>query len=119
MRACVAPSAVTIATDVNPSLFGQAVIVSVSVPSSSSTAEFASGLVTISTSAKTIGTVELQSGGASLTVSHLDLPVGSTLLEARSDGDSNYLGSTSTALEQSVRKSKFCDCFCACSSVIC
>jgi uncharacterized protein YjdB len=91
----------TIASSVNPSVYGQAVTLTGTVTPSNGTGA-PTGSVTFSDGANIIGTASLASGQGALTVS--SLTVGSHSLTAAYFGDANFLASTSPALSQLVNQ---------------
>jgi len=97
------PTTTSISLAPNPSVFGQAVTLTVIVAPSGGGTGTPSGIVTFSDGANTLGTASLDgSGRTSLTVS--PLTVGSHSITASYGGDANFLGS-STAASQTVNKS--------------
>jgi len=85
----------TVTSSLNPSTFGQPVIFTPPVSPSTAT-----GTVTFRDGANTLGTVAVSSGMAALSTSSLS--VGSHSITASYGGDSNYNGSTSGTLTQTV-----------------
>ena len=93
-----APTSTTLTSSPNPSTFGQAVTFAATVTGSGGTP---SGTVTFKEGATTLGTGTLSgSGVATLTIPMLS--VGSHSITAAYGGDSNFFGSTSSALNQIV-----------------
>src|SRR4029077_18347928 len=91
-------TATTLTSSLNPSTFGQAVTLTATVsPSSGPT-----GTVQFFDGATPLGTVALSGGTASLTTS--TLAVGAHSITAVYSGDTNYAGSTSSALTQTVNR---------------
>jgi hypothetical protein len=91
-------TATTLTSSLNPSAFGQAVTLTATVsPSSGPT-----GTVQFFDGATPLGTVALGSGTASLTTS--TLAAGAHSITAIYSGDTNYAGSTSSAVTQTVNK---------------
>lgn len=86
--------AVTIASSLNPSVFGQSVTFTATVPSD------ATGTVTFMDGAATLGTGTVSSGTATFTTSALT--GGTHSITAVYGGDSNYNTATSSALSQVV-----------------
>ena len=88
-------STTTVTSNLNPSTAGQSVAFAANVSPSSAT-----GTVTFLDGASTLGTGML--GGGKATYSTSGLSTGSHLITASYGGDSNYNGSTSVALSQTV-----------------
>ena len=89
-----ATSTATLASSLNPSTFGASVTFTATVPSG------ATGTVTFHDGATSIGTGTISSGIATFTIS--TLAGGPHSITAQYGGDSNYNGSTSSALTQTV-----------------
>jgi len=85
----------------NPSIFGEPVTLSASVSSSGGTPS-SGETVTFMSGTTSLGTATLTSGAASLTTT--SLPVGTDSITAVYSGDSDFAGSTSTAVSQTVNK---------------
>jgi hypothetical protein len=97
------PTTTSISLAPNPSVYGQAVTLTVIVAPSGGGTGTPSGTVTFSDGANTLGSASLDgSGRTALTVS--SLTVGSHSITASYGGDVNFLGS-STAASQTVNKS--------------
>ena len=92
-----ANSATALASSQNPSTFGQSVTFTATVTPAS-----AGGTVTFKDGATTIGTATIGHGSGSIAVSNLS--VGSHSLTAVYGGDSNYAGSTSDTVTQTVNQ---------------
>ena len=90
----LASSTVTLASSLNPSTFGASVIFTATVTSG------ATGTVTFHDGATSLGTGTISNGVATLTTS--SLVAGTHSITADYGGDSNYNGSTSAALTQTV-----------------
>lgn len=91
-----AASATTVSSSSpNPSTFGQSVTFLATVSGSGAT-----GAVTFEDGTATLGTVTVSGGGASFTTSSLS--AGAHSIRAIYSGDSNFLGSTSAVLTQTV-----------------
>jgi hypothetical protein len=90
-------STTTVASSQNPSVFGQSVTFTATVGSVGSAP---TGTVTFKDGTTTLGTGTLASGSATFTTSALT--GGSHSITAVYGGDTNYLGSTSSALTQAV-----------------
>jgi hypothetical protein len=90
-----APTATTLTSSPNPSVWGKNVVLTAVVSPSSAT-----GTVSFSSGSTTLGTVALAGGEATLTVS--TLPVGEDSLTATYSGDTNHLTSTSPILTQTI-----------------
>lgn len=93
------PSATTLISSPNPSVYGQPVTLTASVTSSSGTPTGSVVFTDTSTSA-TLGSATLVSGTASLAVS--SLVAGTHAIIAAYQGSSTYAGSTSTPVSQTV-----------------
>jgi len=93
-----ATTTTTVSTSLNPSTYGQLVTFSATVQASSGTGP--TGSVTFLNGTTTLGTVSLSNGTAQLAVS--SLAAGSRSINAQYSGDSNFAGSTSTALVETV-----------------
>jgi uncharacterized repeat protein (TIGR03803 family) len=96
----MASSSLSIASDIDPSIYGQGVTFTASV-----TPQFggkATGIVTFFNSANTIGGATVSGNKATLTYSAL--AVGTADIQASYSGDSNVAGSTSPVLFQVVKK---------------
>jgi Concanavalin A-like lectin/glucanases superfamily/Bacterial Ig-like domain (group 3) len=93
-------STTTIASSPNPSVSGQAVTFTATVPSGS--AGTPTGTVTFKDGATTLGTSTLNAGHATYSTSSLS--VASHAISAAYGGDNNYAGSSSAALSQMVKK---------------
>jgi hypothetical protein len=93
-----ATTTTTVSTSLNPSTYGQLVTFSATVQASSGTGP--TGSITFLNGTTTLGTVSLSNGTAQLTVS--SLAAGSQSITAQYSGDSNFAGSTSTALVETV-----------------
>jgi hypothetical protein len=91
----------TLGSSPNPSSYGQSVIFTATVASTSGTAT-PSGSVTFKDGSTSLGTVTLSGGSASLSMSSLS--VGPHSITASYSGDSNFLSSASTALSQVVNQ---------------
>src|SRR3989454_135881 len=92
----------TVASSVNPSVFGQSVTFTATVAAVAPGAGTPSGTVTFLDGATTLGTGTLSGGTATLTTS--TLAVGSHSITASYGGDSNFNTSTSAVLTQTVNK---------------
>jgi Bacterial Ig-like domain (group 3)/FG-GAP-like repeat len=91
------PTATTVASSLNPSVYGQAVTFTAQVTARSGTP---TGTVTILDGATTVGTGTLTNGSVSITVS--SLPVGANSMTAKYQGSAGFASSTSTPLTQTV-----------------
>ncbi len=89
----------TLASSLNPSVFGQSLTLTATVSGSGGTP---TGTVTFLEGATTLGTGTLSNGQATLTT--LTLSVGSHNLTAQYAGDSTFASSTSSALTQTMNK---------------
>ena len=87
---------VTLASSLNPSIFGNAVTLTATIPAG------ATGTVNFLDGATSLGTGAIVSGTASTTTS--TLAVGTHSITAVYSGDTNYSGSTSVALSQVARQ---------------
>jgi hypothetical protein len=87
-----------VVSSLNPSIYGQSVILTATVTSSNGTTP--SGKVTFENGTKSLGTATLSGGVAALTTS--TLPVGTLAIAASYDGDTTHLKSKSSALTQIV-----------------
>jgi hypothetical protein len=85
----------------NPSIYQEPVTLTASISSGGGTPPNGEN-VTFMSGATSLGTAQLTSGVASLTTT--DLPTGTDSITAVYNGDSNYAGSTSTAVSQTVNK---------------
>jgi hypothetical protein len=90
-------STVTLASSANPSTYGSSVKFTATVTPSTAT-----GTVTFLDGSTTLGTGTLSSGKATLSIS--TLTAGSHTMTASYGGDTNFNGSTSSALTQTVNK---------------
>ena len=90
-------STTTLTSSVNPTTFGQATTLTATV-----SPDTATGTVTFKDGATTIGAATLGHGSGSLAISNL--AVGSHSLTAVYGGDSNYAGSTSNTVTQTVNQ---------------
>jgi hypothetical protein len=89
------PTTTTLTAAPNPSMFGQNVVLSVSVTASGGGAGIPSGTISFSDGSTTLGTVALDSAGkASLGLSSLG--VGMHILAAAYGGDNNFTSSSAT-----------------------
>jgi hypothetical protein len=95
-------SSTTVSSSVNPSVFGQSVILTATVSAVSPAAGIATGTVTFLDGAATLGTASLSSGNATLAIS--SLAVGTHVITVSYAGDSNFNASTSSAIMQTVNK---------------
>jgi hypothetical protein len=95
-------SSTTVSSATNPSAFGQAVTFAATVSASGPGAGTPGGTVTFLDSAATLGVVSLSGGSASLTTSALT--VGNHTITASYSGESNFTGSTSAAITQTVNQ---------------
>jgi hypothetical protein len=96
-----ATSTTTLVSSANPSNLGQAVTFTATVTPSSGTGT-PTGTVTFIDGSTTLGTGTLSSGQATFTTS--TLTAGSHLITARYNGDTNFSGSSSSPLNQTVNK---------------
>ena len=85
----------------NPSVYQEPVTLTASVSSGSSTPPNGEN-VTFMSGTSSLGTAQLTSGTASLTTT--DLPTGTDSITAVYNGDSDFAGSTSTGVSQTVNK---------------
>src|SRR3989442_619450 len=90
----------TVASSANPSVFGQSVTFTATVAPVAPGAGTPSGVVTFLDGATTLGTGTLSGGTATFTTS--TLAVGPHSITASYGGDTNFNGSTSAALTQTV-----------------
>jgi hypothetical protein len=95
-----ATTTVVVPTPASPSVFGQSVGFTATVTPVSPATGTPTGTVTVSDGATTLGTVGLVSGSATFSTSAL--AVGSHSITAVYSSDSNFAGSTSTALPYTV-----------------
>jgi len=96
-----APTTAVLASILNPSFFGEAVILNALVSSNSPSTETPTGTVTFRNGVITIGTATLNNlGQASLSIDNL--PIGTQSLTVVYNGNTNFLTSTSTAVNQVV-----------------
>jgi hypothetical protein len=86
------------AVDVNPATYGQTVMLSASVQTGSGTGP--SGSITFLDGSATLGTVTISNGNAQLAVSTLG--GGTHSISAKYSGDTNFAGSTSAAIAETV-----------------
>jgi hypothetical protein len=93
-----ATTTTTVSTSLNPSSYGQLVTFSATVQAGSGSGP--TGSIIFLNGVTTLGTVPLTNGTAQLAVS--SLATGSQSITARYSGDSNFAGSTSTALVEAV-----------------
>jgi hypothetical protein len=91
----------TLASSSNPSVFGQMVTFTATVTPSSGSGT-PTGMVTFTDGAATLGSSALNGGVATLTTS--SLAVGTHSIVASYGGDSNFNGSTSNTVSQTVNK---------------
>jgi hypothetical protein len=89
-----------IASQLDPSVFGQAVTLTATVSPLSPAAGTPSGTVSFLDGAATLGTVSLSSGSATLTISLS--AAGNHTITASYAGDANFSGGLSTAITQTV-----------------
>ena len=94
-------TSMTLSSSANPSVFGQSVVMTVTVSASASGAGTPTGTVTFSDGATSLGTANLANGQASITLSAL--AVGSHPITASYAGDANFNSSSST-MSQTVNK---------------
>lgn len=94
-------STTTLTSSPNPSVFGQAVTFTATVTPVSPGAGTPTGTVTFKNGATTIGTGTLSSGVATFTTSAL--AAGNHSITAVYSGDSNFAGSTSNTVSQTVK----------------
>ncbi len=88
----------------NPSVFGQAVVISATVTASGGGSGVPSGTVSFSDGGDPLGTVPLDGNGkASITAN--SFAVGAHIITAAYSGDSNFLASSSDASPQTVNRS--------------
>ena len=92
-----------LASSANPSVFGQAVAFTVTVTANAPGSGIPAGSVTFMDGSTTIDTGTLNSAGQA-TFGSSALSVGSHSITAVYSGDPNFIGSTSTALGQTVNK---------------
>jgi len=97
-----ASTTTTVASSVNPSVFGQSVTFTATVAVVAPGPGSPSGTVTFLDGATTLGTGTLSAGTAAFTTS--TLAVGSHSITASYGGDTNFTGSTSALLTQTVNK---------------
>src|SRR6266516_3324899 len=97
-----ASTTTTVVSSANPSVFGQAVTFTATVAVVAPGAGSPSGTVTFLDGATTLGTGTLSGGIATFTTSAL--AVGSHSITASYGGDTNFNGSTSAVLTQTVNK---------------
>src|SRR5262249_55648264 len=97
-----AASSTTVTSSVNPSVFGQAVTFTATVSAVPPATGTPTGTVTFLDGASTLGTASLSSGRATLATSALS--VGNHTITVSYAGDSNFAGSTSAAITQTVNK---------------
>jgi sugar lactone lactonase YvrE len=93
-----ATTVTVVASSLNPSTYGQSVILTATVTSSNGTP--ATGKVAFDNGTKSLGTATLSGGVATVTTS--TLPVGTLTITASYDGDTTHLKSKSSALTQVV-----------------
>ncbi len=96
-------STTTLAAAPNPSAFGQPVTFSASVSAAGGASGVATGTVSFSDGSTTIGSASLDSNGKG-TLSLTSLTVGTHSISASYAGDSNFSGSTSSAVSQLITK---------------
>jgi sugar lactone lactonase YvrE len=87
-----------VASNLNPSIYGQSVILTATVTASDGTT--ATGKVTFDNGTKSLGTATLSGGVAVITTS--TLPAGTLTITASYDGDTTHVKSKSSALTQVV-----------------
>src|SRR5207302_6439180 len=97
-----AGSPTTVSSSANPSVFGQSVTFTATVTASAPGAGTPTGTVTFKDGATTLGTGTLSSGTATFATSTLSVAAHS--ITAVYGGDTNFTGSTSSALTQTVNK---------------
>jgi hypothetical protein len=102
-RIIPAPTATAISSAPNPSTFGQAVLLTATVNSTSAGAGIPPGSVTFYDGAATIGTSPLNASGVA-TVSTSELVAGTHTITAAYRATSNFSASTSPATMQSVNQ---------------
>ncbi len=95
-----AATATSIASSVNPSVFGQSVVLTATIQTPAGTT--ASGTVTFLDGSTSLGTAAVSNNSAQLAVSGLSL--GSHSLAASYGGNANLSGSASSALTQTVNQ---------------
>src|SRR5205823_923623 len=95
-------SSTTLTSSVNPSAFGQAVTFTATVSAVAPGSGTPTATVIFRDGATTLGTASLSSGSATLTTAALS--VGSHTITVSYAGDSNFAGSTSAAITQTVSK---------------
>ncbi|MGO9809269.1 MAG: Ig-like domain repeat protein, partial [Isosphaeraceae bacterium] len=98
----MAGTTTTVASQLNPSSYGQSVTFTATVASTLSTGLTPTGTITFYDGASTLGTASLSGGTASFTTSAL--VAGSHSIIAQYAGDSNFSGSNSTPLTQIVNQ---------------
>jgi hypothetical protein len=96
-----ATATTTVTSSANPSVFGQSVTFTATVTANAGS-NTPTGTVTFLDSSSTLGTATLSGGTASLTTSAL--AVGTHTITVSYTGDSNFVGSTSAAITQTVNQ---------------
>jgi hypothetical protein len=98
-------SATTVASSVNPSVYGQKVTLTAVVTAQAPGSGTATGTVTFYDGSTKLGTSALNSSGsASLTTTAFALALGSNSITAKYSGDENFKASASTALNVTVKQ---------------
>jgi hypothetical protein len=95
-------AAVNLSSVSNPSVFGQAVLLSVSV-SASGGSGIPTGTVTLDDTGTSLGSMQLDAAGAA-SFSGISLTAGSHVLSARYSGDQNFSSGNSSPITQIVSK---------------
>jgi FKBP-type peptidyl-prolyl cis-trans isomerase 2 len=97
-----ASTTTTVAADVNPSVFGQTVTFTATVSAVAPSIGTPTGTVTFDDNGVTIGTATLSGGSATLATS--TLTIGTHPITVSYSGDTNFTGSTSDTLSQTVNQ---------------
>ena len=96
-----AGTSTALSSSANPSVYGQSVTLSATVTAASPGSGVPTGTVTFKNGSSTLGTGNLNAGGVA-TLSTSGLPVGPNSITAVYGGSTNFMGSTSAALSQTV-----------------
>jgi len=95
-------SSTVVVSSLNPSIYGQSVTFTATVSAAAPGAGTPTGTVTFSDGSTSLGSATLTDGAATLTIS--TLTAGSHAIQASYGGDTNFMGSGSAAVNQTVNQ---------------
>jgi hypothetical protein len=99
-----ANTATSLVSSANPAIYGQPVTFTATISAMAPSTGTPTGSVQFSVNGSAVGSLVTPNSSGQATYTPSTLPIGTTTISAVYSGDSNFIGSTATALSQTVNK---------------